>query len=139
MVIKTNISGVMSRLKGIGRALNKEISDANGDFMRGVKKSAKLRAPRDTLRMKDSIRIIKTKNGWDLEVTSRYAYFQEMGFRPHWIHSDMIDESRKLTRYGFFFVKKSKPFVRPALDHNLKGFSRILKSATKQAIAKKGG
>jgi len=141
MVIKTNIAGVISRVSGIPRRLNKEVSEYGGEFMRNVERSAKLRASRikDTGELKDNITTVKTKNGWDLIVASRQGFFQEMGFEPHWIHSDQIEGSKKLTRDGFFWVKKSTPFVKPAFQKNIDKLPGMLKSATKKAIAKRGG
>lgn len=139
MVVRTNIAGVITRLHGLPRHINKYISDAGGEFMEAVQKSAKKRAPWDTKFMKKNITIVKTRSGWDLIVASRQGFFQEEGFEPHWIHSDMIEDSTKLKRKGFFWVKESKPFVRPALEHNLSNLPKMLSSATKKAIAKKGG
>lgn len=134
MVIKTNIAGVISRLNGLPREINREISKGSGEFMRSVQKSARKRAPRDTKELSKSIVVTKTKSGWDLIVASKQGFYQEMGFKPHWIHSDQIEGSTKLKRKGFFFVKKSKPFVRPALEKNLSNLSNILSKSTKQAI-----
>lgn len=136
MVITTNIAGVVSRLNGISRAMNKEISKGSSEWMRKVQKSAKLRAPKDTKELKDSIFTVKTKNGWDLIVASKQGFYQEEGFKPHWIHSDMIKGTNnpRLKRKGFHWVSKSKPFVRPALEHNLSNLPNILTKSTKMAL-----
>jgi len=139
MVIKTNIAGVIKTIDGLSKNVNKYVSDASGDFMKEVLIAARKRAPRDTKWLSRNMAVTKTKNGWDLIVASRQGFFQEEGFKPHWIHSDMIENSTKLRGEGFFFVKKSTPFVRPALSHSLAHLPKILSSATKQAIAKRGG
>ena len=50
----------------------------------------------------------------------------------------MIKGSNKLTRKGFFFVQRNKPFVKPALEHNLSKLSQRMSKATLRAINKKG-
>ena len=137
MVIKVQVKGykeVMSKLNGLPRAMNKELSKESGEWMKAVKKSAKLRAPRDTKALKDSIKLKKQKSGWLLDVQSPYGIFQEEGFKPHWIHTDMMKGNKKPRKEGFVWVAKSKPFVRPALEHNLSSLSQTLSKATKQAI-----
>lgn len=126
---KTN--GFLRRLPiGLRRELNK----TSGKFMRDVRKSAKLMAPRDTGELANSIIIKKDGRTWILEVQSPYGKFQEEGFRPHWIHSDMIKTSRKLTRKGFYFVKRNKPFVGPAIERNLSKLSQRLNRAVDKAV-----
>ena len=139
MVIRTNIAGVITKLNGLPRKMNKQLSDGSGEFMKAVQKSAKLRAPKDTLQLKDSIVATKTKNGWDLIVASKQGFYQEMGFKPHWIHKSQILETNNPRMQGkdFFFVSKSKPFVGPALEKNLSNLSTILTKSTKIAIGGK--
>ena len=111
--------------------VEKELVRGNLDFMKRVRDSARRRAPKDTKALKDSITIQETKskgksNQVKLLVDSPYAYFQEVGFRPHWIHSDMIYGSKKLTREGFFYVQKNKPFVIPAFNFHIKKLDKLL-------------
>lgn len=136
MVIKTNIAGVISRLEGLPMAMNKELSKSSGKWMKAVQKSAKLRAPKDTRELRKSIVVTKTKNGWDLIVASKQGFYQEMGFKPHWIHKSQIlkTNNSRLKGKDFYFVSKSKPFVRPALEHNLSHLSQTLSKGTKRAI-----
>lgn len=141
MVVKVHITGskdVVKLISGIPRELNREISDGSGTFMKRVRKSAKLRAPKDTLRLRESIKLDKLKNGWLISVNSPHGVFQEEGFKPHWVHSDQIDSSNKLTRTGFFWVEKSTPFMRPALEHNISNLPSILDKSTKKAIQNAG-
>lgn len=133
MVIKVDMSGLSRKLKGLPNELNKQLSESSGEFMKAVKKSAKLRVLKDTKGLKDSIKLKKLKNGWELVVGSPHGRHQEEGFKPHWIHSDMI-KSTKLKGDGFFFVSKSKPFIKPALEHNLSNLPNILSKSVKQAI-----
>lgn len=137
MVIKVKIIGakeVTRVLRGLPRRLNKEISLGSGKFMKAVQKSAKLRAPKDTRKLRDSIKLKKLKNGWILAVQSPYGIYQEEGFKPHWIHTDMMKGTKKPRNEGFVWVSGFKPFVRPALEHNLSNLSSILHKSTKRAI-----
>jgi len=132
-------------LSGLPRNLRNEISKESGQFMKDVKKSAKLRAPRDTRELTNSIILTeKGKGTWVLSVESPHGVFQEEGFRPHWIHTSMIIGSNKFEQiYGgrdkFIFVKKSKPFVRPALEHNLNKLAQRMGNATNLAVNKSKG
>jgi len=128
------------------RELNKEINKTNGQFMKDVQKSAKLRAPRATGQLANSIRIKKQKNSWILTVESPYGIFQEEGFVPHFIrrftHSrvgyrfiDWLNFKGYIGTGQFFMVRKYKPFVTPALEHNLSRLSQKLSNSTKQAIS----
>lgn len=137
MVIKMTVRGtqrVERKLSGISRNMNKALSDGTGEWMRKVQKSAKLRAPRDTTKLKDSIKLKKIKNGWLLDVQSPYGVYQEEGFRPHWIHTDMMKGNKKPRKEGFVWVSGFKPFVRPALEHNLSRLSQTLLKATQAGL-----
>lgn len=114
--------------------MRRELNITSGEFMKAVRKSAKLMAPRDTGELANSIVIRKDGRTWILEVQSPYGIFQEEGFTPHWIHSDMIKGSRKLTRKGFYFVKRYKPFVTPAMERNLSKLSQGLNRAVNKAV-----
>jgi len=122
-------------LRNLSPRLRKSISRESEQFMLDVRKSAKLRAPRDTKGLKDSIHVELTgANEWTLFVDSPHGVFQEEGFKPHWIHSDMIKGSNKLKGEGFFFVSKSKPFVAPALETNLSKLDNRLSHVTDKAM-----
>lgn len=129
-IVETNIGGVIRRLEGLPANLRKELNKGTGEWMKAVQKSAKLRAPRDTKKLKDSIKLKKIKRGWLIEVQSPYGIYQEEGFKPHWIHTDMMKGNKKPRKEGFVWVSKSKPFVRPALEHNLSKLSQTLSKAT---------
>ena len=119
--------------------LNKEISKSSERFMRDVKKSAKLRAPRDTGKLANSIIVRKTKikglsNQWKLVVDSPYGIFQERGFKPHTFF--LSSSTNKLQGGKFYFVRRYKPFVAPALEMNLSRLSTSLANSTKNAISR---
>lgn len=117
--------------------------------MRFVQKSAKLRAPRLTGQLAESI-IIRKRGDKEIVITveSPYGIFQEEGFTPHWISSDMPDRVGGIvgSSYGIFppqktlfFVAKHKPFIKPALEAGLSNLPNRLSQATKKAISKARG
>lgn len=129
-------------LRRLPKNLRKEIGKESEQFMKDVQKSAKLRAPRDTGELANSIHVELTgANEWTLFVDSPHGVFQEEGFTPHFIWSDgnnvMGRQSNKFWWTGLHWVSKNKPFVRPALEHNLSKLSQRLNKATQRAI--KGG
>ena len=136
------LNGFLTRLP---TKLVDEISKESEQFMKDVRKSAKLRAPRDTRELANSIVIYNQgKNNWVLEVQSPYGKYQEEGFTPHWIHTDMITGSNKFSQIyggksGFIFVSKSTPFVKPAFEHNISKLSQRISKSTKDAINKSRG
>jgi len=128
-------------IRNLPKELDKEINDESGQFMKDVRKSAKLRAPKDTRELSRSIILTKKGKQWILSVESPYGRYQEEGFRPHWIHTDMITGSNKFSQLygekrGFIFVSKSTPFVKPALEKNLSKLAQKMSNATKRAIRK---
>jgi|GEM_PF-2381908 len=147
-VVQLQIKG----LKRLNRSLlqlpasmEKEIMIKSEEFMKRVQKSAKLRAPRFTGRLAESIKVIKNKkNEIQIIVDSPYGYFQEFGFKPHFIHSDLSDRMGGTVgglfnkQNSLFFVSKNKPFITPALEHNLSNLPNMLLDGTKQAIKDAG-
>lgn len=132
----TGLNELNGLLTGLSRNLRKEINKESGRFMRDVQKSAKLRAPSNTGDLRRSIKVREEKGGrWVLTVGSPYGVYQEEGFRPHWIHRSMIvgNEGQE----GFVFVSKSKPFVAPALEHNLGRLSQRMGNAVDKAMGVK--
>jgi len=135
--------------------LKEETVDELEQFLKDVRKSAKLRAPRFTGYLASSI-FVKRQGDKTviLEVTAPYAYEQETGEglprkvpvielkRAGWTH----DASR--TRGGLkkagggkapkgYFIKRSyKPFIQPALEHNLNKLASRMSKATIKAINK---
>jgi len=119
--------------------LNKE----SGQFMFDVQKSARLRAPKNTGKLRNSIIVKKEGNSkYILIVQSPYGVFQEEGFTPHVIPIQYLKQPspgkfvKKATR--FITVSKFTPFVAPALEHNLSKLSQRMNKVTKSAINKSG-
>jgi len=132
-------------IKGLGKfnkfrirlpkKMDRELSGGNEQWVNSVRKSAKLRAPKDTRELTESIKskraktIGKTKQ-WKIIVESPHGIFQEEGFKPHWAP---IMGSRKMAP-GVYFVSKSKPFMKPALEQNIGRLSQILSNRVVRAL-----
>jgi hypothetical protein len=112
-----------------------EIDKAEGEFMAFVQKNAKLRAPRLTGALAQSIGKTHDKKGtWQLIVDSPYGWFQEHGFRPHLIFSSWSTRVGPIISdvYGDFgaaIAKKNTPFIQPAFESGLNHLPSILQRA----------
>jgi hypothetical protein len=131
-------------LTNLPRELRTELNKESGNFMMDVRKSAKLRAPRDTGELANSIIVYEEgKGNWVLEVQSPHGGYQEEGFRPHFIYSNngmvMGRKSNKFWADGLHWVSKHTPFVQPALERNLSNLSQRMSEATTKSIRKSQG
>lgn len=139
-----NLDKVEKLFAELSKKEEKVLAKSNLQFMKNVKRSAKQMAPRDTGELADSINIKSTKTKgktqqYLLEVTAPYASFQEYGFKPH---PFLVDPGRpgfktnKLKHlYGkVIWVKKNKPFIRPAIEKNFSKFSQSLNKGIREAI-----
>ena len=117
-------------IKNLPKEINKEVNNETGEFMKDVKKSAKIRAPRKTGELAKSIILTKKGKQWILQINSPYGKYQEEGFKPHWAP---IMGSRKMAP-GVYFVSKSKPFMKPALEQNIGRLSQILSNRVVRAL-----
>lgn len=149
MNVNVKIKGLeelQSYFVNLPKRISSNLDKTNEQFMKDVRKSAKLRAPRDTAKTAKSIRIEKRKgknNQYALIVDSRAAIFQELGFKPHWIfikEGYVYDKSGKSNQRtnklsdGYHWVSKSKPFLVPALDANLAKLSQKLSKSMDKAL-----
>lgn len=137
---------VKTYLIELPRKIDRELSKGNLTFMKNVKKSAKLRAPRHSGDLADSIVLdvtrAKGKNKqWMIIVNSPYGIYQEFGFKPHFINAGWSTKNSFGTvgnAFGWSFevakVSKSKPFLMPALDANIVSFDKILNDSLDKAI-----
>lgn len=143
----TGLSDVMS-LKNLDRNLRKEIGKVGFSWLKDVARTARKNAPRDTDKMRDSIKVKEEKGGkWVLSVSGREAIFQEEGFKPHFVftkdgwfidkNGTKVRKSRKFWADGFHWVSKNKPFIAPALEKHLGKLSQKLDTATDIAIRRK--
>jgi len=148
MVMKVQIRGAKKTknfLVNLSPQMNKEMIRKSEEFSRFVQKSAKLHAPRMTGRLADSIIVKKTKNNEIRVIVGHPAgIFQEEGFTAHWVHSDMSDRmggtiGGLFGRQGFFFVSKSKPFMKPALEAGISRLPQMVNQGAVRAIRKAEG
>lgn len=128
--------------------MNKEIGKDSEQFMKNTRKSAKLRAPRWTGALANSIKYAKKgKAQWTIVVDSPYGYFQEYGFRPHYVQlfrptrsgfvvADWAASKGVPTWMGSIFVAKHKPFITPALQVNIAKLPSMLSQGVRRAITK---
>ena len=142
------------QIKGINR-LNKFIVElpkntekgvmqVSEQFMRNVQKSAKLRAPRRTGELAESITVSKKGKSILCQVFSPYGIFQESGYRGHWVHSGLPTRNslgtigNALNFSGFMYLKGSegKHFMQFALEHNLSNLPNLLQRGINNAIQK---
>jgi hypothetical protein len=144
MSINVQIKGakeVSNLLVMIPKRMQEEVLIANDEFARFVQKSAKLRAPRDTGDLSRSIIVKKGKMKVEIIVDSPYGIFQELGFRPHWVHSSMSSRGAgtigsRLGKRGFIFVREFKPFITPALEMAITRLPMMLQRAIEKAVIK---
>jgi len=124
------------------------------DASRALRKSAKQRSPKDSGELKESIRarVQQTTSGFTGVVYARairhtgkdapydYARAQEFGFTPHAVPpADWNPKSKALIpSTGLIWVKRFKPFMKPALDQYLdSGFeAAINKHLTQVGLVK---
>jgi len=130
----------------LGTTLNKEIMRKSEEFMRFVQKSARVRAPKNTGSLAQSIKIRKTKkNEIRIIVESPYGIYQEEGFRPHWVHALMPTKNSAgsigsaFNIAGFARVAKNTPFIVPALEAGISRLPTMLNEGTKRGIKRAGG
>jgi len=128
------------------KKIEKSLSKGNLIFMKNVKKSAKLRAPRHSGDLADSIVLNLSKSKgkkkqWSITVESPYGIYQELGFKPHYINAGWTTKNSFGTvgnAFGWSFevarVSKNTPFLMPAFDANIVSFDRILNDTIDKEI-----
>jgi len=91
-----------------------------------VQRSAKQKAPVSDGILRASItpEVRKTADGWEGVVGSnvKYAPYQELGTRPHFVPAEYIGrwaEKHGLGYRGVFVSGKAHPFLQPAFNENL--------------------
>lgn len=128
-------------------------------LMRRIQKSAKLRAPRWSGHLAESITLTIPKRGklakqWVLTVGAPYGIFWELGFRPHWVRLDrstrsgatvadwaadkgLTDINAPISRGSLpvgFSRPTKRPFIRPAFEKNIRTFGQKLDRSLKKAV-----
>ncbi len=157
MAIQIQINGLNETrrlLANLPKEMKIEIMKSADTFLKAVRKSAKLRAPRYTGYLASSIFIKKITNGFALQVTAPYAAIQEEGRGlPHYVSIKKLENwfgaSRTMgpgmikhglpPRKGMVVVRRYKPFIQPAFEINIAKLPNLLNKGTKKAIKKSGG
>jgi len=124
------------------RVLN-AVDKTNGQFMEIVQISAKLRAPKFTGQLAESIVVKKRDDKWTLTVDSPYGWFQEYGFTPNFLPADMPVEggyrigdwmaAKGMSGFGFIPSGDAQPFVAPAFEEALALLPLMLAQSVKDA------
>ncbi len=114
----------------------KILREENMEFMKMVRKTAKLIAPRDTGSLAEDIKIVPVRRGknvkvWKISVNNPAAAPQEFGFTPHF--APILNSSKMAP--GVYFVQKNTPFLAPAVERNLSRFFQKVNEKVRGAIA----
>ena len=133
-------------LANLPKNLNNELLRKSEDFTRLVQKSAKLRAPRFTGQLAESIKVFKDGKTIKLIVESPYGIFQETGFTPKFLPSAMpvlggyriMDwmQAKGIKGRGIMPRGIPHPFIMPALEKGLSILPSRLMSAVYDALTK---
>ena len=139
------LDAVQRMLVKLPKNVDNEVDKTEGDFMSFVKKSAKLRAPRFSGQLAESINKFQNKKGqWELIVESPYGWFQEHGFEGKFLLAGMPVQggyrigdwmqAKGMEGFGFRPSGIAHPFVQPALESGLNHLPNMLSNAVKKAI-----
>jgi len=115
------------------------------EFMKAVQKSAKLRAPRWTGALAQSIKYFRKDSQFKIIVDSPYGLFQEFGFAPHFVGldtptgsgfvvADWTASKGMMGWHGSLFVSHNKPFIMPALEKNVAKLHMLLQQGADTAV-----
>ena len=144
------IKEVTNFFTNLPKEMDRQISKEADTFMQSTYKSAKLRAPRWTGKLVESIRYSKGKdNQWKIIVQSPYGVFQEFGFTPHYVQlgtstrsgfvvADWAASKGLKGSKGSIFVSEHKPFIMPALEFQIAKLPMMLSQGTRKAVNKAG-
>lgn len=134
-----NANEMETFLISIPKRLDVALSKNNTRFMERVRHGARARAPVDTGSLKESIKLEPMRKGknvkkWKLVVSSPYGLFQEEGFTPHRFYAGGAFNSSKLSPGHSYFVSKWTPFVKPAMDNELRTFGKKIDKSIRRVI-----
>ena len=134
-----NVKEIETFMITLPKKLDIELTKNNTRFMERVRAGARARAPVDTGSLKESIKLEPMKKGknvkkWKLVVGSPYGLFQEEGFTPHRFYAGGAFNSSKMAPGQSYFVSKWTPFVKPALENELRTFGKKIDKSIRRAI-----
>ena len=122
-MIEVRLFGVgisISKIRSFGKNLRQSSKDEIKEGGLWLKKSMKLRAPKATGNLRDSIDINldHLDDGWvTVGPNVPYAKFQEYGYKPHWVAGRHLHTSSGNIGQPFAaYVSKYKPFMQPAAN-----------------------
>jgi len=129
--------------------MQKEINKTDGAWLRRVRKSAKLRAPRMTGEMAGSIKVKKGNKYWNLTMSSPYGRYQETGFKGHLVSSNSSTRNLLGTIGSTFGIPpgvtifipsfKGAHFIGSALEKNIPRLIPMLTESSGRSLKKSGG
>ena len=133
------LNEVRKFVRKLPKKLDRKVTQTNTLFMKAIRKSARLRAPKDTGELRESIKLLPISKGknvkkWRLVVDAPHAIFQETGFTPHYFFAGKTFNSSKMMPGVKYYVSKWTPFVEPALQKQLVEFDNKLNNAVNRAI-----
>ena len=148
MVIQVKVIGAkrISRMMlNLGPELNKMIDRTGGAFLKSVQKGAKIRAPKLTGALAESIHVRRgsKKGNWIFSVDSPYGRFVEMGFKPHLVSSSASTRAGSTIAavYGIpmgvpllVTATRGKNFVGDSFQAAIPKLPKLLSQATNRAI-----
>lgn len=128
MLVKINLVNYSGNMKRISRT-ERDLVDVPSNLIdrtaKYLNKSIKARASLASRWAKSgdmakytNVKVID-KDTIEVVSSSRSAYFQEKGFDEHYIHKSMLSKTAQdamAPGIQFIKVKKSTPFIQPALD-----------------------
>ena len=153
MVMQISIQGlerVNNFLVKLPKNVTNEIEMAGDEFSKFVQKSAKLRAPRFSGQLVESITVTHPKkNRIEVTVNSPYGIFQETGFTPRFLPSNLVVhggyrigdwmQAKGISGFGIKPSGRPHPFIQPALAQGLIVLPNLIQSHLNKAIKESGG
>ena len=133
------INEIRTRMPTLSIEMAQEVANS-------LSKSMKLRAPRATGNLANSISVKPFKKDFLVTVDAPYGVAQEYEFTPHLIPLEFIFQHLASpgargqfvnNPIGFVWVSKSTPFVMPALQATAQNLPNIASRYAKRMVAKK--
>ena len=126
--------------------LMNDVGNMEGEWLAWVQKNAKLRAPRASGQLADSITFRPTgeKGEWELTVDSPYGWFQEYGWTPNFLPAELSARVgytigdwmaiRGIAGQGITPSGQPHPFIQPAFDAGIAKLPAMMAEAAGRAV-----
>jgi len=141
-----NADEVIGRFDRFNLKVAERVRDIVSEISLAVQKSAKILCPVDTNRLRGSIHILFSKDGFGSEIGTNviYAAVVEFGSMPHWIKARTAKALRWVKGGTVYFAKKvwhpgtkPQPFLFPAAEMHRQRYidemSKVLKYGIDEA------